>query len=85
MFGLTVRYSPRPGTGYDSGEAQDPQRVEDLYIVEKDRKLKLLSEDSAIIAKIPKRVRTARIFADAEMRTLKEIKTKARNLETQAA
>jgi len=43
---------------------QDAQ--EDLYIVEKGGKLKLLSEDSAIIGKIPKRVRTVRIFADAK-------------------
>jgi hypothetical protein len=62
---------------------QEPQRVEDLYIVEKDRKPKLLSEDSAIIAKIPKRVRTVRIFADVGTAALKEIKTRARNLENQ--
>jgi HD superfamily phosphohydrolase len=64
---------------------QEPQRVEDLYIVEKDRKLKLLTADSGIIAKIPKRVRTVRIFADAKPETLKEIESKARILETQAA
>jgi HD superfamily phosphohydrolase len=64
---------------------QEPQRVEDLYIVEKDRTLKLLSEDSAIIAKIPKRVRTVRIFADAQAEVLIEIKTRARKLEEQAA
>ena len=64
---------------------QDPQRVEDLYIVEKDRKLKLLSEDSAIIGKIPKRVRTVRIFADAEGTTLEEIRARARALEAQSA
>ncbi len=64
---------------------QDPQKVEDLYIVEKDGRLKLLSEDSAIIGKIPKRVRTVRIFADAKGETLEEIRTKARVLEAQAA
>ena len=64
---------------------QDPQKVEDLYIVEKDGKLKLLSEDSAIIGKIPKRVRTVRIFADAKGEALETIRTKARALEAQAA
>lgn len=64
---------------------QAPQRVEDLYIVEKDGKLKLLTEDSAIIGKIPKRVRTVRIFAEAKGKTLEEIVTRARALEAQAA
>jgi hypothetical protein len=62
---------------------QDPQ--EDFYIVEKGGKLKLLSEDSAIIGKIPKRVRTVRIFANATGETLEEIRTKARALEAQVA
>jgi hypothetical protein len=64
---------------------QAPQRVEDLYIVEKDGKLKLLTEDSAIIGKIPKRVRTVRIFADAKGKTVEEIITRARALEAQSA
>jgi HD superfamily phosphohydrolase len=64
---------------------QDPQKVEDLYIVEKDGKLKLLSEDSAIIGKIPKRVRTVRIFADAKGEALEAIRTTAKALEAQAA
>ena len=64
---------------------QDPQRVEDLYIVEKDGKLKLLSEDSAIIGKIPKRVRTVRIFADTRGEALEEVRKKARTLEAQTA
>lgn len=64
---------------------QDPQKVEDLYIVEKDGKLKLLTEDSAIIGKIPKRVRTVRIFAEAEGRVLEEIRARARALEAQGA
>jgi hypothetical protein len=63
---------------------QDAQ--EDLYIVEKGGKLKLLSEDSAIIGKIPKRVRTVRIFADAkEGAVLEQIRSRARALEAQAA
>lgn len=64
---------------------QDPQKVEDLYIVEKDGKAKLLSEDSAIIGKIPKRVRTVRIFADANGEALEAIRTQARAGEAQAA
>jgi len=64
---------------------QDPQKVEDLYIAEKDGKLKVLTEDSAIIGKIPKRVRTVRIFADARGELLEEIRTSARALEAQAA
>ena len=64
---------------------QDPQKVEDLYIAEKDGKLKVLTEDSAIIGKIPKRVRTVRIFADAKGKLLEEIRTSARALEAQAA
>ena len=64
---------------------QDAQKVEDLYIVEKDGKLTLLTEDSAIIGKIPKRVRTVRIFSDAQGKTLDEIRSRARALEAQAA
>lgn len=64
---------------------QDPQKVEDLYIVEKGGRLKLLSEDSAIIGKIPKRVRTVRIFADAKGEALEAIRTEARALEAQVA
>lgn len=64
---------------------QEPQKVDDLYIVEKDGKLKLLTEDSAIIAKIPKRGRTVRIFADAEDKLLEEIRSRARYLEVHVA
>jgi len=54
--------------------------------VEKGGKLTVLSEDSAIIGKIPKRVRTVRIFADVKEETLLEIiRTRARILEAQAA
>jgi HD superfamily phosphohydrolase len=64
---------------------QDPQVVEDLYIVEKGGKLRLLTADSAIIGKVPKRVRTVRIFADAEGEQLKAIRNRAAELEAQAA
>jgi len=53
--------------------------------VEKVGKLKLLTEDSAIIGKIPKRVRTVRIFADAEKVLLQTIRIRARELEAQEA
>jgi uncharacterized protein len=47
------------------GDQEEPQ-VEDLYIREANGNLKLLTRDSAIISKIPKRVRAVRIFADGE-------------------
>ena len=43
---------------------QQESKVEDLYVIEKDRQRKLLAAESGIINKIPKRVRTVRIFAD---------------------
>ncbi|MEZ5401965.1 MAG: HD domain-containing protein [Bryobacteraceae bacterium] len=64
---------------------QEPSKVEDLYIVEDDGKRRLLTEDSAMIGKIPKRVRTVRIFADAHGRELEEIRQKARRLEVSEA
>lgn len=60
------------------------QQVEDLYIAEKDGRRALLTKDSAIIGKIPKRVRTVRIFADAEGEQLVQIRKRARELEDQA-
>ena len=55
---------------------QDPQKVEDLYIAEKDGKLKVLAEDSAIIRRIPKRARTVQIFADAKDKLLEKFVVK---------
>jgi hypothetical protein len=43
--------------------------------------LRLLAYESAIISKIPKSVRTVRIFADADGNSLKEIREKAKILE----
>jgi uncharacterized protein len=60
---------------------QDAPQVENLYIKERNGNLKLLAEESAIISKIPKRVRTVRIFADGEKATLEEIRESAKNLE----
>jgi HD superfamily phosphohydrolase len=56
---------------------QDAQAVEDLFIVPKHGSLKRLSTESAIIGKIPKTVRTVRIFADAQEGLLKTIRAKA--------
>ena len=60
---------------------QEECKVEDLYIVEEGGRLTLLTEDSAIIGKIPKSVRTVRIFADATGDRLEEIRAHIRALE----
>ncbi len=62
------------------GEQEAPQ-VQHLYIRERNGNLTLLAHESAIISKIPKRVRTVRIFADADENRLKEIRDNAKNLE----
>ena len=62
------------------GEQDEPQ-VEDLYIRERNGNLALLAHESAIISKIPKRVRTVRIFADPTPGVLEEIRTVVRQLE----
>ena len=60
---------------------QDAPLVQHLYIRERNGNLTLLAHESAIISKIPKRVRTVRIFADAEGATLREIRDTAGILE----
>jgi HD superfamily phosphohydrolase len=60
---------------------QEEQKVEDLYIVEKNGRPKLLTHDSAIISKIPRRVRTVRIFADADGGELERVRETVRQLE----
>jgi HD superfamily phosphohydrolase len=63
------------------GEQQDP-KVEDLYIVEKNGDKRLLTAESGIINKIPKSVRTVRIFAFPNSAvTIKELADRARELE----
>ncbi len=62
------------------GEQEEPQ-VQHLYIKERNGNLRLLTRESAIISKIPKRVRTVRIFADANDQTLREIRDKVKDLE----
>jgi uncharacterized protein len=60
---------------------QEEQQVENLYIIDRNGNLKLLAQESAIISKVPKRVRTVRIFADAEGETLDAIRTQVASLE----
>jgi hypothetical protein len=63
------------------GEQQDP-KVEDLYIVEKNGDKRLLAAESGIINKIPKSVRTVRIFAfPSGTATIKKLADRARELE----
>jgi HD superfamily phosphohydrolase len=60
---------------------QEEQQVENLYIVERNGTLTLLARESAIISKVPKRVRTVRIFADVTEQTLAQIRAEAALLE----
>jgi len=62
------------------GDQEEPQ-VEDLYIREPNGNLKLLTRDSAIISKIPRRVRTVRIFADGEPTALAAVLERVKHLE----
>jgi HD superfamily phosphohydrolase len=65
---------------YIPGE-QEEQKVENLYIVGRDGQPKLLAQESAIISKVPKQVRTVRIFADASEQKLRDITEEAARLE----
>ena len=56
---------------------QESEVVEELYVVPKDGRPKPFSTRSAIIGRIPKTVRTVRIFADAQEGSLKTIRAKA--------
>jgi hypothetical protein len=60
---------------------QEEQQVENLYVVGSDGTHKLLAHESAIISKVPKRVRTVRIYADARDQILREVKTEVSVLE----
>jgi len=62
------------------GEQEAPQ-VQHLYIKERNGNLTLLAHESAIISKIPKRVRTVRIFADGEESTLKDVRENVKGME----
>jgi hypothetical protein len=56
-------------------------QVENLYIREANGNTKLLTRDSAIVSKIPPRVRTVRIFADGKQTAMAEICDRVRQLE----
>lgn len=60
---------------------QDDSKVEDFFIVEKDGRTKLLTDDSAILKKIPKTFRVVRIFADADKETLAKIAAAAEEVD----
>jgi len=60
---------------------QDGDKVEDFFIVEKDGNLRLITEDSAILEKIPKEFRNVRIFADAPTEMRAQISKVARDAE----
>jgi uncharacterized protein len=60
---------------------QEEEKVENLYIREHNGKLTLLAHESAIISKVPKSVRTVRIFAAAEGGVLDEIRMAGRQIE----
>jgi uncharacterized protein len=57
------------------------EKVEDIYIREKNDRLTLLAHDSAIISKVPKKIRTVRIFADATGDRRQEIRDRIRTVE----
>jgi HD superfamily phosphohydrolase len=60
---------------------QEEQQVENLYLIGRNGTPTLLAHESAIISKVPKRVRTVRIFADAREQVLREIRTEVVMLE----
>ena len=60
---------------------QEAEQVQNLYIKERNGVIKLLTRDSIIIGKIPKQVRTVRIFADQQEPVLTAIRQNARALE----
>jgi HD superfamily phosphohydrolase len=60
---------------------QEEQQVENLYLIGRNGTPTLLAHGSAIISKVPKRVRTVRIFADASEQTLRDIKAEVGVLE----
>jgi uncharacterized protein len=62
------------------GDQNEPQ-VEDLYIREPNGNIKLLTRDSAIISKIPARVRTVRVFADGKPNAIAAICDRVKELE----
>jgi HD superfamily phosphohydrolase len=60
---------------------QDEQRVEDFFLIEKDGTPRLITEQSAVLEKIPATFRSVRIYADASSKQLKKIRLAARDAE----
>jgi HD superfamily phosphohydrolase len=62
------------------GDQEEP-KVENLFIKEPNGNTKLLTRDSAIIGKVPKRVRTVRIFSDGGPAAMTEVCEQVRKME----
>lgn len=60
---------------------QEESKVEDFFVIEKDGTALLITEQSAVLEKIPASFRSVRIYADATPTLLKEIREEARNAE----
>lgn len=73
--------SPVPIYNLSIPGEQEAPKVQDLYIKERNGNLTLLAHESAIISKIPKRVRTVRIFADVDENRLTEIRENVKGWE----
>jgi len=59
---------------------QEESKVEDFFIVEKSGAITLITEDSAILEKIPREFRVVRIYADADSEVIDEIERVAHAL-----
>jgi len=60
---------------------EQDEKVEDFFVLEKDNTPRLLTEQSAVLGKIPASFRSVRIYADASIMTLDKIRTLARTIE----
>jgi hypothetical protein len=60
---------------------QDSGRVEVFFLMEKDGTPRLITDQSAVLEKIPGSFRSVRIYADATKEQLERVKTTARNAE----
>lgn len=60
---------------------QEEQRVEDFFLIEKDGTPRLITDQSAVLEKIPATFRSVRIYADANTKKLDKIRVEARNAE----
>jgi HD superfamily phosphohydrolase len=60
---------------------QEESRVEDFFLIEKDGTPRLITDQSAVLEKIPASFRSVRIYADAERIRLGEIAKAARSAE----